>query len=70
LYTYKKSYPSSVAMEPNVTCGFTPEMVHAQSALLSYPDDPSELEEIVDSLRPTHGLHGHDPLQLRLGTMR
>jgi hypothetical protein len=43
-------------------------MVHVQSASKSYLDDPSELEEIVDLLRPNHGLHGHDPLQLRLGT--
>ena len=55
-------------MEPNVTCGFTPEMVHVQSALLSYEEDPSKFEEIVDPLRPTHGVQGHDPLQLSLGT--
>ena len=64
---YALSYHASVAKEPNVTCGFKPEMVHVQSALLPYWGEPSELEEIVDPLRPTHGVHGHVPLQLRLG---
>jgi hypothetical protein len=41
-----------------------------QSSLLPYVEEPSELEEIKDSSRPTHGVHGHDPLQLRLGKLR
>jgi len=59
-----------VEKESNVTCAFPPETTHPQAALLSYSGDPSQFEEIVDSLRPTHGVHGHDPRQIKLGAFK